>query len=523
MVPINPRRYETYTHEVPPTPYVSFPGCALQHTGLLPGYRPVGPHPSIIPSDPQAFPILPEQIERRLEQTRQRLAPTQPTPASGSAPLPISNQILILNSSVGMIPTVHAFHAPTLGMPSMAKYLRFLTRYLDEMSPNKRGKALIDSKLMGRIKLVLALQREGFSGSDETSSDSDSVPPTPYGTGGSWDTQAFRRWVRNNFVYRLATHGELERAIDFGLLSPPEYSLSGPGVPGHPPSTSFSHPMNLVFHKDRPVALRSRIYRIILRSHWIANHAGRDKTWATVREVCSYIPKCLVYDFVAACPTCRVARARQYEIRREISQDASSSDTEKSAERSKRGFQTRVGLGEASVEDSLPPILPVSSYDAPSVGWIPRIDANDSPFSFPTPMSTYPLCGINPEIVNNSTTDLPASPLGLPQLSAQYHPVAPIPSHVVDRSQHSNHLRQDLQEARQGTLALERGPPSWEEVSRLIEAGIEQVELGNVLASLPALKRKVGPPTPESIESDRVGVRQEVVVSVSDGFSSETC
>ncbi|KAF9648106.1 hypothetical protein BDM02DRAFT_3071205, partial [Thelephora ganbajun] len=65
----------------------------------------------------------------------------------------------------------------------------------------------------------------------------------------------------------------------------------------------------LVFHQDRPVALRSRIYRIILRAHWITNHAGRDRTWAVVREVCSFIPKCLVYDFVAACPTCRVARS----------------------------------------------------------------------------------------------------------------------------------------------------------------------------------------------------------------------
>jgi hypothetical protein len=411
MAPINPRRYETYTHEVPPTPYALSPPCALQqHSGLLPGFLPVTPRLSIIPSDPQTFPILPGQLDKHLEKVRQCLTHTQATPASGSAPSPTSDQILVLNPSAGMIPTVHAFRAPTLGMPSVADYLRFFTRYLDGMSPNKRGKALIDSKLMGRIKLILALQREGFSGFDETGSDSDSVPPAPYGTGGSWDTQAFRRWVRNNFGYRLATHGELERAIDFGLLSPPEHSLSGPGVPGHPPSTNLSNPMNLVFHKDRPVALRSRIYRIILRSHWITNHAGRDRTWAMVREVCSYIPKCLVYDFVAACPTCRVARARQYEIRRGTPQDASSADTEKPAERSQHEFQTRVVLDEASVGSRLPPILPVSSYDAPLVGWIPQIGVEDTPFPFPTPVPTNPLCEITAEIINNSTPDLLASP-----------------------------------------------------------------------------------------------------------------
>lgn len=496
MAPINPRRYENYTHEVPPTPYVLFPGCVLQQqTGLLPSYHPIAPHPSIIPSDPQTFPILPEQIEKHLEQVRQRLTHTQAAPASGSAPLPTSSQILVLNPSVGMTPTVHAFHAPTLGMPSMAEYLRFFTRYLDEMSPKKRGKALIDSKLMGRIKLILAPQREGFSSSDETGSDSDSVTPAPYGTGGSWDTQAFRRWVHNNFVYRLATLGELERAIDFGLLSPPENSLSGPGVPGHPPSTSLPHSMNLVFHKDRPVALRSRIYKIILRSHWIANHAGRDRTWAMVREVCSYIPKCLVYDFVAACPTCRVARARQYEIRRGISRDSSSTDTEKPVEKSKYGCHARVDLSEASAEGRLTPILPVSPYNTTPLGWIPRIGIDDSPYPYPTLMSTYPLWQaqihheINAEIANSSTPDLSTSPLELPPLSAQYPPVAPIPSQAVDGLQQLKALRRDLQEVRQETPALERGPPSCAAVSKLIEARIEQVEHGNT--SPPVLKRKV--------------------------------
>lgn len=529
MAPINPRRYGTYTHEVPPTPYVFSSGHTLQqHTGLFPDYCSVVPHSSVISSDPQTFPILPGQLEKHLEQARQCLTHTQATPASGSAPLPTSDQILVLNPSAGMTPTVHAFHAPALGMPPMSEYLRFLTRYLNEMAPNKRGKALIDLKLMGRIKLILAIQREGFSSSDETSSDSDLVPPTSYGTGGSWDTQAFRRWVRKNFVYRLATYGELERAVDFGLLSPPNHSLSGPGVPGHPPSTSLSHPMNLVFHKDRPVALRSSIYRIILRAHWITNHAGRDRTWAMVREVCSYIPKCLVYDFVAACPTCRVARARQYEIRSGILRDESSVDTKKIEERSQHEFQTETDTDEVSVGGGLPPILPVSSYNAPPVGWIPPIDVNNFPYSCPTPMSTYPLWQhqihheMNAEIVN-STPDLSTSPLGLPPLLAQYPPVTSITSQAADHLQHLNPLRRDLQGARQEVLGIERGSSSCAAVSKLIEVRVEQTEHVNVLTSLPVLKRKVGPSTSESIEYGRVGVGREVMVNTSDNLSSKTC
>ena len=299
MAPIDMRRYDKYTREI-----ISRSARTPQQPhDLLSFDRPMASPAAS--SDTQTFPILPEQMDKHLELAHQRLAydiPSRVFCVSGSAPSPSLGDTPVLDPPS---PTIYAFQASTLGMPSRADYTRFLIRYLDEMIPNRRGKALIGSELLERIKLTLTFQHNRYFDSGERSG-------TPYDTGASWDTPPFRRWVRNTFVYRQATQAELERTIDFGLLSPPESSLLGPGVPGYAPSTCLSHFVNLVFHQDRPIAVRSRIYKVILRAHWITNHAGRDKTWAMVQEVCSYIPKRLVYDFVAACPTCRVARSGHY-------------------------------------------------------------------------------------------------------------------------------------------------------------------------------------------------------------------
>ena len=513
MAPIDMKRYDTSMYEIPPAHYTQPSGRTLQqHTGSLSRYHSIAPCPSVISNDQQTFPILPGQLEKHLEQVQQRIAydiPVQATPACGSAPSPSSERILVLNPPAGMVSTVYAFHASTPGMPSTVEYLRFLTRYLDEMSPNKRGKALIDSELLRRIKLILTLQHEGFPSSGGTSSESDSALSAPEG---SWDTPAFRRWVRNSFVYRPATRAELERVIDFGLLSPPESSLSGPGVPGYPPSTGFVRAMNLVFHHDRPVALRSRIYKIILRAHWITNHAGRDRTWAMVREVCSYIPKCLVYEFVAACPACRVARSRQYGM----------SAAEKHRETLQHGFWNKDGKGDSNVEGRLPPILPALSHDTHPEGWIPRICPNDPPHPYPTQIPAHPSLFLNrhefhAQTVADPTSNLPFGSVRLLPLPTPLPLVTPVPSQVIDRSQRYNPRSQDLWENQQEASVLERGQyPSWTVISKLIEVGSDQAEDMGVLEGSPALKRKDGPSAPEeSIKYARANFGHEVMVNVS--------
>jgi len=473
MVPINMKRYDISMHEIPPASCTQPSGRTLQqHTGSLSHYYSTAPHPSVTSVDPQIFPIFPEQLEKHLEQVRQCLAyniPIQPAPACGSAPSPSSDKVLVLNPPAGTVPTVYALHASTLGMPSTAEYLRFLTRYLDEMAPNKRGKALIDSELLRRIKLILTLQHKGSFSSGEAGSGSDSAPPTPYSTGGSWDTPAFRRWVRKTFVYRPATRAELERAIDFGLLSPSESSLSGPGVPGYAPSTGSARSMSLIFHHDRPVALRSRIYKIILRAHWIANHAGRDRTWAVVREVCSYIPKCLVYDFVAGCPTCRLARSKQYGMcHNGIPRVISVAEVGKLGEALQRGFRNEGDEGDPNAGGRLPSIPLASSHDTSPEGWIPRIRPNGTLHPYPSQTPAHPLLLLNrheigSQIVADPTSDLPF-----------------------------------------GSARL---------ILKSIEAGSDQ-DVG-VLEGLPALKRKDGPLAPEeSIGPAGVNVEHGAMVSM---------
>ena len=523
MAPINMKRYDTSTHEIPPAPYAQPSGRTVRQRTVLPSqYTPIVPHPPAILSDPQTFPILPEQLERHLEQVQHRLTnnvPTQSSPASGSAPSPNPGQILVLNPPPAMIPTAHAFHAPTLGMPSTAEYLRFLTRYLDEMTPNKRGKALIDSELLKRIKLILALHHKGFAGSGETSSDSESAPPVPYGTGGSWDTQAFRRWVRSTFVSRPATRTELERAIDFGLLSPPESSLSGPGVPGHAPSAGLTRSRNLVFHEDRPVALRSRAYKIILRAHWVANHAGRDRTWAMVREVCSYIPKCLVYDFVAACPTCRVARSGQYGIYTGTTRGISAANVEKLLKFGRKlhnGSQNKGDTNDSSAGHRLPPILPAPPCGMPLEGRVPQFGPNTPLHSCPTPMSTYPPQHLhaNATIVEGATSD-PLGPIRLPPLPFPSPPPISIQPRAEYRSQQLNRQNQDLQGAQRETPVLERRDPSWMRISKLIEraARNEQGEDVDLLVDSSVLRRDGSSAREDGVEFMMAGVGRETMVN----------
>jgi len=534
MALINMRRYDTSTYELPSSSYAQPPGRILQqHAGSLSRCHPVTPHPPIIPSDPQTFPILPGQLEKHLEQAQQRLVHSIPphiSPASGSVPSSSPGQILVLNSPPVLMPAVYAFHASTLGMPSVAEYLRFFVRYLDGMSPNKRGKALIDSELLRRIELILVLQYTGLSSFDETGSESESAPSTPGSTGGNWDTPAFRRWVRNTFVYRQATRAELERAVDFGLLSPPESSLSGPGVPGHPPSTGLTRSRNLVFHQDRPVALRSRIYKIILRAHWITNHAGRDRTWAMVREVCSYIPKCLVYDFVAACPTCRVARSGHYGNSAGVTRRASATHVEKMPkfeEKLQHGFKKQVDGDSSSTERRLPPILLAPPHDTPPEGWIPHISPNSTSYPYPPQMPTYPPWHlhrrheVNTQIAGGDPSNLPFGPNRLPPFPIPSPPSISIPGQAAGGSHQPNPSAQSYREPQRGPQVFERRHTSWVGIPKLIDTRVAQDVDVDVLVDFPALGRKDDLSVSEGgVESGGAYVGHETMVNISESDSS---
>lgn len=70
-------------------------------------------------------------------------------------------------------------------------------------------------------------------------------------------------------------------------------------------TTASAH---LVTHENRPVAIRSQIYDVLVQCHNQSSHGGRDKTSAHVRRYYSWIPKELIARFVKVCPLCNARR-----------------------------------------------------------------------------------------------------------------------------------------------------------------------------------------------------------------------
>ncbi|GAA5853334.1 hypothetical protein JCM9279_003362 [Rhodotorula babjevae] len=61
---------------------------------------------------------------------------------------------------------------------------------------------------------------------------------------------------------------------------------------------------DFVVHEDKKVVLRSHLFDTISAAHVAAKHGGRDKTYAEVRKLWSYVPKEVVVVFIRLCPTC---------------------------------------------------------------------------------------------------------------------------------------------------------------------------------------------------------------------------
>lgn len=156
--------------------------------------------------------------------------------------------------------TVEASQARNLGMPSRAQYKSIEQEYIASLHPRKQEKALLSQELFDKIWDVLH------------------DPSSP-----RVGTPQFRWWVRKMFVLSYPK----------GSLSPAE--LESLGVENSTP---------VVLHDNRPVALKDQIYDVLCYCHQLANHGGRDKTTAIIREHYSWIPKELIAQFVKACPTC---------------------------------------------------------------------------------------------------------------------------------------------------------------------------------------------------------------------------
>ncbi|BGP03581.1 hypothetical protein NBRC10513v2_007314 [Rhodotorula toruloides] len=140
-------------------------------------------------------------------------------------------------------------------------------RYLANLGPTKRGKALIDSTLFA---FILDTLRDP---SDTTLGDSGE-----------------RYWARAHFEF-VRPAGDKDGEV------------LGPN--GDPLVRYFTiNQRTRARTAEKPVAQRHEIYEIVKEAHERTNHGGRDKTYNAVKAEWSHIPKDLVTGFIKHCPTC---------------------------------------------------------------------------------------------------------------------------------------------------------------------------------------------------------------------------
>ncbi|OAX34246.1 hypothetical protein K503DRAFT_668187, partial [Rhizopogon vinicolor AM-OR11-026] len=140
--------------------------------------------------------------------------------------------------------------------PTYVQYKRIEAAYLESLSPRKRDKALISQSMFDKIWDVLH------------------QPDAPL------VTPQFRFWVRKMFTLS-GTDAE-------------DYVSESPVV---------------ILHENRPVAVQEQLYELLCYCHEEANHGGRDKTCAVIRQHYSWVPKDLTAQFVKACPACNFKRS----------------------------------------------------------------------------------------------------------------------------------------------------------------------------------------------------------------------
>ncbi|KAI0334264.1 hypothetical protein GY45DRAFT_93201 [Cubamyces sp. BRFM 1775] len=184
-----------------------------------------------------------------------------------------------------------------LGMPSRDEYDAAEAEYLGSLDRRKKGKALISREMFDKIWFVLH------------NPDVSKV-----------ETPQFRWWVRK--MFRL------------------EERLTRP----HPPSqfagsTDQGLTSSVVVHGGKEVAIKEDIYDILCECHQRADHGGRDRTAAGLRERYTWVPKELIAGFVKRCPTCiykRTGKCDEERAARYEEDQASALEAIRSAQRNER-------------------------------------------------------------------------------------------------------------------------------------------------------------------------------------------
>ncbi|KAI9877758.1 MAG: hypothetical protein M1830_002923 [Pleopsidium flavum] len=142
--------------------------------------------------------------------------------------------------------------SPLPGFPSLTSYEDTENRYVTALSPKKQDKALISAQRRDNIKRILH---------DKKCTTIESAQ--------------FRFWAKKMFTLE-----PLDKPLD----------------------------QQMVCHEGKQVAVKEKLFMILVRAHSDCQHGGRDKTSAQVRQRYSWVPKELIARFVKSCPTCAARR-----------------------------------------------------------------------------------------------------------------------------------------------------------------------------------------------------------------------
>ncbi|KAL5634632.1 hypothetical protein ACGC1H_002620 [Rhizoctonia solani] len=160
-------------------------------------------------------------------------------------------------------------------LPSRHEFMAAIDAYLSALSSKKLPKALITQSLYEDVIFNLRREKDGLPGIG---------------------TPQFRFWCRKHFVLKTIPRLRLREQVEI-----PHSVIALPiGNQEH----GDSGEVEVVTHEGQPVVTREIIYDVLSKCHALANHAGRDKTTAVVKQNYSWVPKVLIGDFIKLCPFC---------------------------------------------------------------------------------------------------------------------------------------------------------------------------------------------------------------------------
>ncbi|KAF8699146.1 hypothetical protein RHS03_07262, partial [Rhizoctonia solani] len=140
-------------------------------------------------------------------------------------------------------------------LPSRHEFTKAVDRYLSALSSKKISKALITQQLYEDIIFNLKCEKNNLPGIG---------------------TPQFRFWCRKHFILKTIPRLRMrEQAETPGLMTI---------LPVGNQDGGDSDNVEVVTHDGQPVVTRETIYDVLIKCHSLANHAGRDKTTALVKQ-----------------------------------------------------------------------------------------------------------------------------------------------------------------------------------------------------------------------------------------------